>query len=67
MLPKNKTLSRKFIVHTKSTKGNKRNTNSKLINAITVTNQEHTIHSRAERRVEYGLTCEVFIHSQTVM
>ena len=33
MLPKNKTLPRKFIVHTKSTKRNKRNT-SKLIKQI---------------------------------
>ena len=37
MLPKNKMLPRKFIVHTNSTKANKRNNISKLINAITVT------------------------------
>ena len=42
MLPRNKTLPRKFIVDTKSVKTNKRNNNSKLINGITVTKQENT-------------------------
>ena len=46
MLPTNKTLPTKLIVYTKSAKTNKRYYNSKLINAITVTKQEHSIHSR---------------------
>ena len=60
MLPRNKTLPRRLIVHTKSGKGNKRNYNSTLINAITVTKQEHSIHSRLERSVECGLTYALF-------
>ena len=56
MLPRNKALPTKLILHTKSTKINKRNYNSKLINAITVTKQEHSIHSRIEGSVECGLT-----------
>ena len=67
MLPRNKTLPRKFIVDTKSVKTNKRNNNSKPINAITVKKQENTIHSRLERRVECGLIYGVFIHSETVI
>ena len=67
MLRKNKTLPRNVIVHTKIAKSNKRKNNSILINAITVTKQEHSIHSRLERSVECGLTCGVFILSQTVM
>ena len=67
MLPTNKTLSRKFIVHTKSAKTNKRFNNSKVINAIIVTKKKHTINSIVEGNVECGLTCGVFIHSQTVM
>ena len=67
MLAKNKMLPRNVIVHTKITKTNKRNKNSKLINAITVTKQEHTIYSRLERSVECELTYGLFILSQTVM
>ena len=59
MLPKNKTLPREFIKHTNSTKANKRTNDSKLINAITVTKQKHTIHSRLESNLEYGITCRV--------
>ena len=44
MIPRSKTLPRKLILHTKSTKTNKRNT-SKLINEITVSKEKHTIHS----------------------
>ena len=55
MLPKNKTLPR-----------NVKN-KQKLINAITVTKQEHTIYSRLERSVECGLTYGVFILSHMVM
>ena len=67
MLPRNKTLPRKIIVDTKSGKTNKRNNNSNLIHAITVTKQENTINSRVERWVECGLTYGVFIHSKTVI
>ena len=67
MLPRNKTLPKKFIVDAKSVKTNKRNNNSKLINAITVKKQENTIHSRLERRVQCGLIYGVFIHSETVI
>ena len=67
MSPRNKTLSRKFIVHTKSEKTNKLMNNSKLINAITVTKEKNTIHSRVESSVAYGLTYGVFIHSKMVM
>ena len=58
MLPKSKTFPRKFIVHTKSSKTNKRNS-SKLINEITVSKEKHTIHRRIERSVEYVLTYRV--------
>ena len=44
MIPRSKTLPRKLILHTKSTKTNKRNT-SKLINEITVSKEKHAIHS----------------------
>ena len=67
MLAKNKTLPRNVIVHTKSAKTNKRNNNSNLIKAITVTKQEHTIYSRLEPSLGCGLTFGVFILSQTVM
>ena len=67
MLAKNKTLPRNVIVHTKSAKTNKRNNNSNLIKAITVTKQEHTIYSRLELSLGCGLTYGVFILSQTVM
>ena len=67
MLSRNKTLPRKFVVDTKSVKTNKRNNNSKLLNAVTVTKQENTIHSRLERREECGLIYGVFIHSETVL
>ena len=67
MLAKNITLPRKVIVHTKIAKTNKRNKNSKLINAITVTKQDYTICSRLQRSVECGLTYGVPILSQTVM
>ena len=67
MLPRNITLPGEVIVHAKIAKTNKRNNNSKLINAITVTKQENTIHSRPERRVECGLIYGVFIHSETVI
>ena len=67
MLAKNKTLPRNVIVHTKSAKTNKRNKNSNLIKAITVTKQEHTIYSRLELSLGCGLTYGVFILSQTVM
>ena len=67
MLAKNKTLPRNVIVHTKIAKRNKRNKNSKLINAIAVKKQEHTIYSRLERSVECGLTYGVFILSHMVM
>ena len=60
MLPRNQTLPTKLILHTKSAKANKRNYNSKLINAITVTKQEHSIHSRTEDSVECGLTYALF-------
>ena len=56
MLPTKKTLPKKIIVHTKSTKTNKRNNNSKLINAITVTKQKHAVHNRVRRSLEHGLT-----------
>ena len=56
MLPTSKTLPRKFIVVTTSTKTNKRINNSKLKNPITVTKQKHTIHRRVERSLEQGLT-----------
>ena len=67
MLPRNKTLPTKLILHTKRAKTNTINYNSKLTNAITITKQEHTIYSRIERSVECGLTYRVFIFSQTVM
>ena len=67
MLAKNKTLPRNLIVDTKIAKSNKRKNNLILINAITVTKQEHSTHSRLERSVECGLTYGVFILSQTVM
>ena len=67
MLPKNKTLPRNVIVHTKIAKRNIRKNNSKLTNAITVTKQEHTIYNRLERSVESGLIYGVFILSETVM
>ena len=60
MLPRNKTLPTKLIVHKKIAKTNKRNNNSKLINAITVTKQGHSIHSRIQRSVECGLTSALF-------
>ena len=59
MLPKSKMLHRKSIMHTKSAKINRTNNNSKLINAITVTKQEHSIESGAEQSVECGLTSRV--------
>ena len=67
MLAKNKTLPRNVTVHTKIAKTNKRNKNSKLIKAITVIKQEHTIYRRLERSVECRLTDGVFILSPTVM
>ena len=60
MLPRNKTLPGNVIVHTKIPKRNKTNNNSKLINSITVTKQEHSIHGRVERSVECGLTYALF-------
>ena len=60
LLPRNKTLPRRLIVHSKSAKGKKRNYNSTLINAIIVTKPEHSIHSRLERSVECGWTDALF-------
>ena len=60
MLPRKKSLATKLIVHTKIAKTNKRNNNSKLINAITVTKEEQSIHRRLERSVECGLTYPLF-------
>ena len=57
-LPRNKTLSRKLIAHTKIIKTNKRNS-SKLINEITVSKEKHTIHSRVECSEEYVLNYKV--------
>ena len=67
MFLRNKTVPRKLIVDTKNAKTNKRNYNSKLINAITVTKQEHIIYSRLEGSIECGLRYGVFILSETVM
>ena len=67
MSAKNKTLPRNVTVDTKIAKSNKRKNNSILIDAITVTKQEHSIHSRLERSVECALSYGVFILSQTVM
>ena len=55
MIPRSKTLPRKLIVHTKSTKTNKRDS-SKLINEITVSKEKHTIHSTVACGVEFVLT-----------
>ena len=60
MLAKNKIWPRNVIVHTKIAKSNKRKNNSILINAITVTKQEHSIHSTVEPSVECGLTNVLF-------
>ena len=67
MSAKNKTLPRNITVDTKIAKSNKRKNNSILIDAITVTKQEHSIHSRLEPSVECALSYGVFILSQTVM
>ena len=58
MLPRSKKLLRKLILHTKSTKTNKRNS-LKLRNEITVSKEKHTIHSKVECGVEYVLTYRV--------
>ena len=67
MLRKNKTLPRNVIIYTEIAKTNKRKNNSILINVITETKQEHSIHTRLECSVECGLTYGVFILSRTVM
>ena len=58
MIPRSKTLPRKLIVHTNSTKTNKRDT-SKLINEITVSKEKHTIPSTVAWGVEYVVTYRV--------